>query len=477
MNFVSTAFLFFLVSTASLFIALPANRRMPFLLLASYFFYATWSFPFLAIILLTTTTDYWMSRIISRSASQSVRKTALIAGLVTNLIILGFFKYCNFFLDTGHGLAHWLGYSLDLPKALQIALPLGISFYTFEAISYMVDVYRGKEPARNWLEYNFYIMYFPHLISGPIVRFSQLTPQYRIKIELPSISRMSKGFELILLGYIFKIFIADNAASLADPIFNDPGKATVFASYLAAVAFTVQIYFDFMGYTHIARGASLLLNIEMPLNFNHPYHASNISNFWERWHISLSSWIRDYLYFPLGGSRGSMVATVFNLMVTMLICGAWHGAGWTYILWGGYHGVLLSGYHIYKKFRGTQAWLLHGWYQLFSSSITYILVVLGWVIFRSPDFGTAAAIFEKLGNVSGFMSEVADILKSGHLTSLCTLLLLLGCCFSGPAVIRGLSRLYQPLPFWVKVHLACILAILGWVITSEGVQPFIYFQF
>ncbi len=482
MNFVSLPFIFFFFTVFVLFYSLPARYRMPLLLIASYFFYATWSIPFITVILLTTTTDYWMSQIIHKSANLSQRKLALTAGLTINLLLLAFFKYTNFLLDTSHGLAHWLGYSLPLPHVLQILLPLGISFYTFEAISYMVDVYRGKAPSPNWLAYNFYIMYFPHLISGPIVRFVELFPQYEQPLKRPSLERMAKGFELMILGFGFKILLADAVAPLADTVFQDPGHASVIASYIAALAFTVQIYFDFMGYTHIARGASLLFNIEMPVNFNHPYGASTISQFWERWHMSLSRWIRDYLYFPLGGSRGKLIATLCNLMITMLICGAWHGAGWTYILWGGYHGALLAGYHLYKHLKikylqGWESWLTHPLYTVMATTLTFCTVVVGWVLFRAPNLQNAGQVLNRLTNWQALGNELVTMLSTRHLSNLGTLLFLLTCCFIGPWAIQWLASLYRPLPYWAKVQVACGLALLCWILTASGNHPFIYFQF
>jgi len=482
MNFVSFPFVAFFLVTLLLFYGLPARLRLPLLLIASYLFYATWSIPFIAVILLTTTTDYWMSQIIHHSPSLVRRKLALGGGLLINLLILAFFKYTNFLLETSHGLAHWLGYSLAIPHAYSILLPLGISFYTFEAISYMVDVYRGKEPAPNWWQYNFYIMYFPHLISGPIVRFVELFPQYAKPLARPSLARIANGVELILLGYAFKVLLADAVAPLSDAVFQNPAKASALASYIGALAFTVQIYFDFMGYTHIARGASLLFNIEMPLNFNHPYLADNISNFWERWHISLSRWIRDYLYFPLGGSRGLLAATMLNLIITMLICGAWHGAGWTYILWGAYHGLLLAFYHLYKHVKknhlsGFSAIFRHPLYQFGATCLTFMAVVGGWVLFRAPNVAVAGVVFSRMADFHGLSTELHGMFATKHLSQLGTLLLLLTCCFIGPWAIQGIARLYRPLPYWAKVQVAYILVLICWLMTAEGTHPFIYFQF
>ena len=476
MNFVSAGFVLFFLTTALAFFYMPSKYRAMFLLAASYLFYATWSVPFIGVILFTTTVDYWLSHVIYNNNSTATRKTALIAGLSINLLVLAFFKYSNFLLDTGHGLAHWAGVPLTLPQYFNIILPLGISFYTFEAIGYLVDVYRGKEPANNWGKYNFYIMYFPHLISGPIIRFSELWPQYAKPLTLPSAERLLKGSELILLGFCFKVLLADQAAQMADPVFANLVKADIYETWIAVLAFTIQIYFDFMGYTHIARGVSLYFNIELPLNFNHPYIANTISNFWERWHISLSRWIRDYLYFPLGGSRCSLPRTCSNLLVTMLLCGAWHGAGWTYILWGGFHGVLLALYHLWKTLRKdiSEAFLNHPIYKLVTVIATFAMAVVGWGIFRAPDLPSALLVTQRMLDVPGFVHK---LLETSSLADLPFIIITLTGCFLGPRLADMMQHFYRSLPFWLKVQTACFLLALCWVFTSDGVQAFIYFQF
>ncbi|MBY0404591.1 MAG: MBOAT family protein [Cyanobacteria bacterium] len=493
MNFITPLFMAFLLALFIGFSVVPAKGRKPLLLLASYVFYGTWSIPFLALILITTNIDYWMSQVIHNSQKPLTRKLALTAALVINLGVLFYFKYSNFFLSNLHlGAQKWpalQALSNNLPASLDIILPLGISFFTFEAISYMVDVYRGQKPSPNWVDYNFYIMYFPHLISGPIIRFKELYSQYQQKeIALASPTRLAQGCELILLGFIFKICLADPISGWADPVFQDPTQAsvTVSATYLAALAFTAQIYFDFLGYTHIARGVSLLFNLELPLNFNHPYLAHNISNFWERWHISLSRWIRDYLYFPLGGSRGNLLKTVLNLLVTMTICGAWHGSGWHYMVWGLYHGILLALYHLYKMIPQTLPGNLKEgflrlkaspYYNFFSILTTFKVVVLGWVLFRGTSVSSAWVVWGKLFQWGTFWTEISQQWVSGDWITTSQILFLLVCCFSGPWVIQQLQHLYRPLPFWVKAQGISLLFLLYLLSYSDGTKPFIYFQF
>ncbi len=485
MNFISSAFVLFLTITFLLFVLAPVRWRKGLLLVASYLFYGTWSIPFIGLILLTTTTDYWFSQFIFKSQTQARRKLFLVLGLTVNLIILGYFKYANFFLETGFQLMNLLHLAPATASAplLNILLPLGISFYTFEAISYLSDVYRGKEPARSFLDYNFYIMYFPHLISGPIIRFCELAPQYSQPLRLPTFKRLAQGLELILLGFAFKVLIADRVAPMADEVFAAAAHPDTLETYIGILAFTVQILFDFMGYTHIARGTSLLFNIELPLNFNYPYLASNISDFWQRWHISLSRWIRDYLYFPLGGSRATIVRTCSNLIVTMLIAGAWHGAGWTYIAWGGLHGLLLAGYHFYKHMRDHVLHLKPETierqlaYRLLSWGLTFWAIITGWVFFRATDFKTAGILIQKLYSPWLLASDIIRNISTGHFTELVTLVSLLLCCVSGPWVINWIEKLYRPLPIWARVQVACLFLVLCWILTANSIQPFIYFQF
>ena len=483
MNFASSEFVIFLLVVWGLFIALPARFRAPWLLAASYFFYATWSLPFVAVILVTTSIDYFASNVIFNSPSPQKRKTVLWAALAINLMVLGFFKYCNFFLDATHSAVKLAGWHTHMPAHLDIILPLGISYYTFEAISYLMDVYRGGRPSKSWLEYNFYIMFFPHLISGPIIRFNELSPQYAKPLQIPPVDRILKGIELIVLGYIFKVIIANSCVAIADPIFNAPAHATSLQTYLGALAFTTQVYFDFMGYTHIARGVSLLFNIELPLNFNHPFTASNISNFWERWQISLTRWIRDYVFIPLGGTRRTYPRVLLNLFLIMFICGVWHGAGWRYVIWGAYYGVLVVGYHMFKKIRarvfGTheQFILDNRLYAFASTFLTFTAVYLACVIFRAPAIDGAMMMFGKMAQFGSLANDVLVCLQTAEYTIFGLIALLLLCCFGGPLAERIYTAGMRHLPYFCKVQLVTAAAAASWVFCAPNMQPFIYFQF
>lgn len=479
MNFATDAFFGFLLIAWLLFVMLPARYRVGLLLLASYLFYATWSIPFIALIMLTTSVDYVISRRLASldvTANAGLRRFLLGLGITINLVILAIFKYSGFLLSNAHGLASLCHISWPWPDTVSILLPLGISFYTFEAISYLVDVYRGQAPASNWWQYNVYIMYFPHLISGPIVRFKELVEQYREPLKLPSLPCCQRGIELIVLGLVFKVLIADPVSHWADPVFLHPTAASISETYRGVLAFTVQIYFDFMGYTHIARGVSCLFNMELPLNFNHPYVATSISDFWRRWHISLSRWIRDYLYIPLGGSRRGLIRTSVNLLITMTLAGLWHGAGWPFLLWGTYHGLLLAGQHVWQAL-----WTLsfmpklkvpHSLTSTLGWILTFALVVVGWVLFRVTHLNDAGIIIQHLMAIpEAFHEIVADPVMC---LSIGFLLLT---CWSGPWIICGLEQLYRPLPLWARTAVLTGVMAIIWLMTSQPTVPFIYFQF
>ena len=483
MSFVSNEFLLFLLATWVLFVACRPSYRVPLLIGASFVFYATWSIPFIGVILLTTTVDYLASKAIYTNSSRDFRKAAMFGAIAVNLAVLAFFKYFNFFLDANFQLLSILGLNSPLPRHMEILLPLGISYYTFEAISYVVDVYRGGKPAPTWWDYSFYIMYFPHLISGPIVRFKELWSQYSLPIELPSLKRLGKGLELIVLGYLFKIAFANNAALLSDPLYANPMKHTALETYIAVLAFAVQLYFDFMGYTHIARGVSLLFNIELPLNFNHPYNANSLANFWQRWQISLSRWLHDYVFVPLGGARKSLSRTMLAVFLTLLIAGIWHGAGWTYVVLGAYYGSLVALYHGYRRFRRSilgpreREIVQFPVYKCVMYSLTFASIIFSSVLFRAPSVKTQFMVAAQLTRIGDLSSELLRSLAMGNLTPLALLIILMLCLISGPSVAAIYDRLFRPLPYWLKWHTATAAVIVCWIFCAIDTPPFIYFQF
>ncbi len=483
MNFVSSQFVIFMMLTWLLFMVVPGRFRWPLLLVASYIFYATWSIPFVAVILLTTSVDYLASKIIHRNASQSFRKLTLWTAIAVNLLVLGYFKYFNFFLESNASLLKFVGMSNAMPTHLNILLPLGISYYTFEAISYLVDVYRGSKPAPSWMSYNFYIMYFPHLISGPIVRFNELWPQYKDGIQRPTLERLGKGLELVLLGYFFKLIVADSCAAISDPVYANIAAVNTFGTYVAVLGFACQLYFDFLGYTHIARGTSLLFNLQLPINFDHPLNSENMADFWRRWQVSLSRWLHDYLYVPLGGSRKFLPRTMLNVFVTLMVAGIWHGAGWTYVSLGAFFGLNVAGYHAWRRLRKRlfkahdKAIVNHPLYAISAHVITFTLIVVSSIFFRAPDLQSELTIFQNLAKLPDLLTQIKWALGSQHYTDIGIFMTMVLIMICGPWVVKLYERVFMPMPYWIKLQSATAIALLCWIYCAEYIPPFIYFQF
>ncbi len=484
MSFISWHYLCFIAIVWLVFYFTPAQKRMLVLLAASYIFYAFWSVPFLALILVTTSIDYFCAQRISASTDNRLRKALLWLGITINLLVLCSFKYMNFILASQHSLLAFFG--INTPNLhLDIILPLGISFYTFEAISYLVDVYRGAQSAPTWLTYNFYIMYFPHLVAGPIVRFNKLFPQYSAGIERPDSARVKSGLELIVLGFAFKLILADGAALVCGELFQKAGLLTWMDAELAALAFALQLWLDFQGYTHIARGTSLLFNIHLPINFRFPLTSSSVANFWQRWNITLSQWLFDYVYKPLGGARRSLSLRMRATFLTLLIAGIWHGAGLNYVLMGAYFGVLVAGYHAYRAITKKLPENLERFrrqnpaYQLFSWLLTLYLLLPAAVLFN-PNLDTDLAVIGKLvPSLSVFHGLQSAALQATYLTKYFAVLLLIGLCAFAPALIAKVyQRQYQSLPYWLKVQTATIVIALCVIFEAQQTDPgFIYAQF
>ncbi len=356
------------------------------LLVASYVFYGWWDWRFLSLIAISTVIDYTVGRALGSTDDAGRRKILVTASVVSNLSILGFFKYFNFFADSAVRVFGLVGLQAD-PITLNIILPVGISFYTFQTMSYTIDVYRRQmEPTRNFIDFAVFVAFFPQLVAGPIERAKNLLPQFAGPRTI-RVDEVNAGLYLILWGYFKKVVIADNMAVLANKIFNTPGYEGI-DLIIGVLAFSVQIYGDFSGYSDIARGLAKLMGLVVMVNFRLPYFALNPSDFWERWHISLSSWLRDYLYIPLGGNRGTSFATYRNLALTMLLGGLWHGAAWTFVIWGAFHGAILI---IYRRFDrnpehldpwgGEYSYVRVGAKLL----LMFTLTLVGWVIFRAES--------------------------------------------------------------------------------------------
>lgn len=408
MIFTSTAFLLFFPLVVAIFFLLPHRFRWVHLLVASYYFYMAWKPVYALLMVFSTITAYLVGRLLGKYKDQFVRKSILAAGIFLNLALLFFFKYYNFFAKQSREFSDYLGITLNVP-ALDMLLPIGISFYTFHALSYVIDVYKHKVPAEKHLGLlAIYISFFPQLVAGPIQRSSSMLPQlsnllpknskFKIKFEY---DRVVSGLRLMFLGFFKKVVLADNFALIVQPVYASPQDYSGFSALIATVAFTFQIFFDFSAYTDIARGASRTLGFELMENFQRPYFATNIQEFWRRWHISLSSWFRDYLYIPMGGDRVSRWQWVFNLWIVFLLCGLWHGASWTFVVWGALHGFY---YFIFYALTPPVRWLATRTHlsrfprvcRVILVLITFSMVCWAWVVFRADNIATAVTIWENL---------------------------------------------------------------------------------
>ena len=379
--------------------------------LASLTFYAAWDARFVLLLLASIAFNYgagyWIGlrRVTdaSKEPSKQAKKT-LVAAISLNLILLGYFKYANFFLASAGQLI-----GSHIP-ALDIILPLGISFFTFTQIAFLVDVYRGIAREFNFIHYLLFVSYFPHLIAGPVLHHKQMMPQfnnhstYRINAE-----HVAVGLTIFVLGLAKKVLIADNLAEYATPIFNAARDGQVLLlceSWVGALAYTLQLYFDFSGYSDMAIGLSLMFNIRLPMNFNSPYKATSIIDFWRRWHMTLSTFLRDYLYFTLGGNRKGPTRRYLNLMATMLLGGLWHGAGWTFVIWGGLHGVYLMINHGWRELKKYWGWGDGGRLAaLAAGALTFIAVVVAWVFFRAENFSSAWAMLSGMTGGNGVLKK------------------------------------------------------------------------
>jgi len=463
MLFNTTDFFLFLGVVLALFYASPLSLRRYILLAASYFFYGSWNAKFIALLLTLTVIDYTAARWIEILPAGPKRRAALIFSLCANLGFLGFFKYYNFLAGN---LALLTGRPGDA-FLLEIVLPLGISFHTFQSMSYVVDVYRGEQQAvRDPIDYALFICFFPQLVAGPIVRarnfFRDLHPWHP-----PAAGEVRRGAFLIVLGLVKKMAVADQFAKVANNYFaNVSANPGVLAAWSGVLAFGMQIYFDFSGYTDMAIGMAKLLGFHFPVNFRRPYLASSITDFWRRWHISLSSWLRDYLYIPLGGSRHGKWMTYRNLMLTMLLGGLWHGANWNFLVWGGYHGALLSIEKALGVDPDQKTWT---WTYPFRMILTVSLALIGWVFFRAADFTQSRQILAAM-----FHAPAGRILlEPWHLELIAAAFAL--------AVLEEKWEWFERLMAAPQVAYGAAMAMLLFGLDLFGVMdasiPFIYFQF
>jgi len=400
MLFNSFVFLVFLLVFIPAYYLLPKKYRNIFLLLGSYVFYGYWDYRFVSLLFLSTIIDFTIGKFLYQALQPRKRKLLLFLSISANLGILAFFKYFGFFVQSFSPIAAMFGGNLDYLH-LNIILPVGISFYTFQTMSYTIDIYRNSlKPTNNFIDFAVFVAFFPQLVAGPIERAKQLLPQIINKPDVTKI-QIKQGLNLIATGLFKKVLIGDTSGRFVDHIFTNMEIYKSSEILFALILFSIQIYADFSGYSSIARGTAKIMGFELMKNFEQPYLSRNITEFWRRWHISLSSWLRDYLYIPLGGNRKGVKRTYVNLMLTMLLGGLWHGASWNFVIWGGLHGIYLAihkfiigrkrleeSYH-YKGIPSLAKFLLF-------VLTTNILVLITWLFFRATDFNTTRLFFSKM---------------------------------------------------------------------------------
>jgi len=466
MLFNSLDFIIFLAAVYGLYLLLPFRGQNRMLLVASYFFYGCWDWRFLSLIWLSSSVDFFVAQALQRTDQESRRRGLLAISLCLNLGILFLFKYFGFFADSLMGLFTLFGLELDW-TTVHILLPVGISFYTFQTMSYTLDVYRRQmKPTRQYFDYLLFVSFFPQLVAGPIERARHLLGQ----IENPrkvTYTGLREGGWLLLLGYYKKVVIADNLAPFVSEVFNTPGDVQGLGVIAGILAFYFQIYGDFSGYSDIARGIARIMGIDLMLNFRMPYFSVNPSDFWRRWHISLSTWLRDYLYIPLGGNKKGAIRTYINLSITMLLGGLWHGASWHFIAWGGYQGFLLVFYRLleirwpgFNHPTGARKWM--------SGIVFFILTCMGWILFRVNELSDVSLLFRSL-----WVPKLSGLVCLATLAWVLWPLLLIEISQERTGDMLAVKKWRAPARALCYLYLWLSILLAGAVET----QQFIYFQF
>ena len=485
MTFNSWEFLLFYPIVLLLYFVLPKKAKWPMLLVASYFFYMCYQAELVFLIFGTTLVSWIMSNVIERTEKSGYKKLALTVTLITSLGVLFFYKYFDFLAGTVFDIAALFGNKSDT-FALNLMLPVGISFYTFQTLSYVIDVYRGEvETEKNFFFYALFVSFFPQLVAGPIERPDNLIPQLKAEHKWSN-SDAAAGLKILLLGFFKKICVADLISGFVNSVYNNPAESSALGVIIATLLFAVQIYCDFAGYTDIAIGCARIMGIRLMKNFDHPYSATSIREFWSRWHISLSTWFRDYLYIPLGGNRVSYGRHLANLFIVFLVSGLWHGAAWTFVIWGALHGIyqiigkltiksrnkLICKLGFSEKSKGVL---------ILRQVVTFILVDVAWLMFRANSIGDAGILIKKL--FVGWNVGVGDVLNGMGLTlemilltvfSLVLLVLLdrmityEGEGDTSSSLVKNGAFIYV---VWAIVICWCLL------LSKNMISTFIYFQF
>lgn len=440
------------------------------LICVSYLFYAAWNPPFVILLWISTVVDWWVSQQMVKTERKTRRRLLVCLSLAANLGILGFFKYGTFVFDNTLALLASLGLHLDA-TAPSIILPVGISFYTFQTLSYTLDVYRGHlRPASSPIDFALYVSFFPQLVAGPIVRATHFLPQCETPRQAGS-EQLGWGLSLLTFGLFEKVVLADAVfAPVADRVFNAWQYAGCFDAWVGTLAFSGQIFFDFAGYSTCAIGVALCLGFVLPDNFRFPYASVGFSDFWRRWHISLSSWLRDYLYIPLGGNRHGTARTQINLMLIMLLGGLWHGAAWHFVVWGGLHGLYLIAERLLKQIPGIQV-LDNRLTRPLLALLTYVLVCIAWVFFRAQDVESGWHLLTMM--LTG--EELDSILVENQIG---TVLIVTGVVLLGQWLLRdtSLKQIMERLPWWLRAVILAIL-LISLALAPGDDRAFLYFQF
>ena len=472
MLFDSALFLWFF---AAVFVVYWGVSRFPsvriaWLLVASYAFYAAWNVELLALIVGSTLLDFYVGRALHRSEDAAVRTRWLLVSLCANLGLLSLFKYGNFVLSSVQGVLDAAAVGATLP-VLDLVLPVGISFYTFQTLSYTIDIYRRRlEPTNNLLHFALFVSFFPQLVAGPIVRASEFLHQIPQR-AVPDAAREGAGLFLIARGLTKKIVFADYlATSLVDRVFDNPELYSSVEILFAVYGYAVQIYCDFSGYSDVAIGAAMLLGFKLPENFRRPYGAADLQDFWRRWHITLSTWLRDYLYIPLGGNRGGTWGTYRNLAITMLLGGLWHGAAWTFVVWGALHGAALGVVRMVQRRWPPVREGQGGLRRMVGVVVTFHFVCFCWIFFRARSFENAGDVLAGLARGTAYTPNLT---------------LPIVAAIGGAMLLHWTPRrwidrgspLFAGLPSFVQGVLLAALAIALAQLKGAGPQPFIYFQF
>ena len=478
---------FFIIVLAIISILKYRKFQHLFLLIASYFFFYYSSNYLISLLIISTLVDFYIGKAIWNTTDITKKKILLIISLAGNLGLLGFFKYADFAILQFNYLGEQFNLANDIPF-LNLALPIGISFYTFQTISYTVDIYRGKlKPSESLKEFALFVAFFPQLVAGPIVRASEFLPQLREKMEagggqLKQIiihnSNLKLGITIMAFGFLKKMFFADNIAPLVDNIFSNPIGMDSFTIILGTIAFGIQIYGDFSGYTDIAIGAALILGFKLPINFNKPYFATSPADFWRRWHISLSSWLRDYLYIPLGGNKKSHMRTYLNLAAVMVLGGLWHGASWNFVVWGMLHGAYLAIHKLIINkfpFLSEIKFFKSKFGKIVSILITQYLVFLAWIAFRVRDTDDMLYSMSKYILIDFQTTTIKQVIYSNEFAvSLIVLFVILNLILYRQ---KNISIKISQMPLWKWFFFILTIVLLIFLTFAGHTDDFIYFQF